>query len=60
MPGKKQQDTTRIDTRQTEQKSLVTDVVVPIAQSGVTAGVGAWVGGKVSQGKNPSGSGKDK
>ena len=37
------------DLGNTEQKGLVTDVVVPIVQ----AGVGGYVAGKVGQGKKP-------
>ena len=36
-----------------EQKGLVTDVVVPLAQSGVGGAVGAWVGHQVAKPKNP-------
>jgi N-acetylmuramic acid 6-phosphate (MurNAc-6-P) etherase len=53
------QDNTRRDKQvpaeQLEQRGLVTDVVVPIVQAGVTG----YVAGKVSQGKNPRPEKKD-
>lgn len=46
----KKQGTTRVqDLARTEKKSLVTDVIVPLAGSGLSG----YVGAKVGQGKKP-------
>lgn len=43
-----------------EQRGLVTDVIVPIAQGAAGGATGAWVTGKIGEGKKPpSNGGKD-
>jgi hypothetical protein len=46
-------DQKRIEPEQGEKRGLVTDVVVPIAQSGVSGAVGAAVANKLGGRKQP-------
>jgi hypothetical protein len=58
----KQENTTRdkrVPADQIEQRGVVQDVVVPIAQSLASGGAAGWAAGKVGQGKNPPPEKKD-